>query len=194
MGIVAGNSALFPVSITNNNSAVCSPTVFNLNTQAPSGWTASAPENSLTIAPGVSASTTVLLQAPAKLRGGSYTFSIAAADASNFQYASSANGTLMCCGKLTIATRQNKKTYTAYEPVTVITDVHSSKAVVSGASVSVSILQGTIVMATANGLTDVNGIAQVQFTSGAAPGKYQVQTQVSLNGASGTAKASFSVK
>ncbi len=66
---VAGQSATFDVSITNQDTALCSPSAWTLAALPPAGWTASFAPNPLMVAPGAFAVATATAQLPINASG-----------------------------------------------------------------------------------------------------------------------------
>jgi hypothetical protein len=78
--VTPGAAITYTASVTNKDSSACSASTFNLSAALPSGWTASFGSSSLTINPGASASTTLLVTSPTTAAGGSYTITLKATD------------------------------------------------------------------------------------------------------------------
>ncbi len=84
-------SLTYAVSVTNNDNSDCPASTFNLSAALPSGWTGSLGSSSLTINPGASAATTLLVSSPTNTAGGSYTITAKATDSAASTYTSSAS-------------------------------------------------------------------------------------------------------
>src|SRR5262249_39828330 len=70
--IYPGNSAGYNLMVTNNDSAACSASTFNMGTTLPSGWPTSFSANSVTLSPGQSGSITMNKMGPAGTPPGTY--------------------------------------------------------------------------------------------------------------------------
>lgn len=70
---VAPSTAVnYTLTLTNNDSGSCSSSLFNLQAQSPSGWTANFAQTTLTLAPGQSVSTTLTVTSAATAADGYY--------------------------------------------------------------------------------------------------------------------------
>ncbi len=94
LSVMPGTSLTYAVSITNNDNSGCLASTFNLSATVPtvpSGWTRSLGSSSLTINPGASASTTLLVTSPTTAGGGSYNITAKATDSAASTYTASAS-------------------------------------------------------------------------------------------------------
>jgi M6 family metalloprotease-like protein len=77
-----GSNATFNVSVKNNDSGSCASQVVTLSATAPSGWSQAFGNGSFTLAPGQSATTTLMLGVPAPYALGTYEVTTSATDRS----------------------------------------------------------------------------------------------------------------
>ena len=83
----------YSVIVTNNNSAACGVTAFNLARVIPTNWIGSFSASSLVLSPGTQGQSTFTLTTPSTLANSSYGFTVSAAE--NGQMGGSASGTLV---------------------------------------------------------------------------------------------------
>jgi C1A family cysteine protease len=88
-----GTTVNYTVSVTNNDTSVCSGSTFNLSAALPSGWTSSFNSSTLMINPRVSASTTLSVTSPTTADG-FYTITVTATDSAAPTYTASASVTV----------------------------------------------------------------------------------------------------
>jgi uncharacterized repeat protein (TIGR01451 family) len=86
-----GGKVTYTMSVINNDKSGCPASTFNLSAILPSGWTASFGSSSLTINPGASASTTLLVTSPTTAAAGSYTITVRATDSAAPTFTASAS-------------------------------------------------------------------------------------------------------
>jgi C1A family cysteine protease len=89
--VTPGGSVTYTASVNNNDNPDCPASTFNLSAVQPSGWKASFGSPSLTINPGASVSTTLLVTTPTTAAGGSYTITVKAADSAAPTFTGSAS-------------------------------------------------------------------------------------------------------
>jgi hypothetical protein len=68
----AGNSASYTLTVTNKDSSACTAAAFSITSTPPSGWSVIPGASPLTINPGASASTSVMVTSPSGTADGSY--------------------------------------------------------------------------------------------------------------------------
>ena len=87
--VTPGSAVTYSMSVVNNDNAGCPASTFNLSATVPSGWKASFGSSPLTINPGASASTALLVTSPTTAAGGSYTITVKATDSAAPTYTTS---------------------------------------------------------------------------------------------------------
>ena len=91
--VTSTGASSYSVIVTNNNSAACGVTSFNLARVIPTNWNGSFSAILLGLSPGTQGQATFTLTTPATLANGSYGFTVSAAESG--QVAGSASGTLV---------------------------------------------------------------------------------------------------
>jgi uncharacterized membrane protein len=102
-GVAAGTAVPFTVSVTNNNTSVCSAAIFDLTKVVPSGWTSSLTVSSLTLASGASGSTTLQVTSAATATNGNYAISATAKNRAATAYTATASATYVVSNPCTLA-------------------------------------------------------------------------------------------
>lgn len=87
-----GYSTAYTVAVTNNDTPPCASSTFNLTAAQPSGFTGTLAQNSLTLAPGAQATTTLTEKASSTV--GTYPVSVAVTSSSNPSYSATGNANL----------------------------------------------------------------------------------------------------
>lgn len=91
--VAPGTPVSYTMTLTNSDNSSCSSSQFNLQAQAPTGWTASFAQTALTLAPGQSASTTLSVTSPTGTADGYYNINLTASNATVTGYDASATVT-----------------------------------------------------------------------------------------------------
>lgn len=89
-----GTSKSFTVTVTNNSSAGCSASTFNMTAAVPGTWGASYTSNVLTISPGQQGQTSLMVSVPSGYPLGTNSFSATATDATNGAFSGSGTANL----------------------------------------------------------------------------------------------------
>jgi hypothetical protein len=89
-----GTTLTYTVSVTNNDNSACGSSTFSLSvTQCPSGWTCSLSQNSVTISPGsTDSSTTISITSPSTASSGTYSFTVRATNSGATSYYGEGSG------------------------------------------------------------------------------------------------------
>ncbi|HKF41843.1 MAG TPA: NEW3 domain-containing protein [Thermoanaerobaculia bacterium] len=98
----AGTAVAFTLSVTNNDSSVCSSSVFDLTDVVPAGWTGSYSAASLALAPSASGNATLTVTSPSTATSGSYAVSATAENHGATSYTATAAATYVVaasCGR-----------------------------------------------------------------------------------------------
>lgn len=80
--VAAGTSVSYTLTLTNSDNSSCSGSQFNLQAQAPSGWSANFAQTAMTLNPGQSASTTFTVTSATTASDGSYSVNLTATNSS----------------------------------------------------------------------------------------------------------------
>jgi hypothetical protein len=92
---VAGTSASYQLTLTNNDSAACTSSTFSLAQTVPSGITGALSMQSLVLAPGANQNFSISITPLATMAAGSYNFSVSATNSAATTFTVSANGTVV---------------------------------------------------------------------------------------------------
>ncbi len=180
--VYAGSSVGYTVTVTNNDTSVCSAATFNLGSGQQSGWTGTFSTAGLTISPGQSASATLTEAPPTGTVAGTYGVS---ASATNGTYSGSAtaNCTVLSAPTMTVTVSVPSATYTRPTTVPITATVLNNGTPVSGASITFTLYMpnGSTTKKTAT--TGANGTAtwSYKLNQRAAAGTYSVSAQATSN-------------
>ncbi|EEG07753.1 Ig-like domain-containing protein [Pseudogulbenkiania ferrooxidans] len=103
--VTPGTAVTYTLSVTNTDSSACSSSQFNLNTVVPSGWSVSSASSVLSLAPGGSGSTSVVVTSPTTATTGYYGVSSTATNGSATSYKASASATYALATSSTTTTQ-----------------------------------------------------------------------------------------
>ena len=193
----SGASISFDVLIRNNDGAGCSDAAFNLQSSSPSGWSAVFGSPSVVVNPGSTTNATFQVTSPLGTADGFYPISVAATNALNSNYSSSATATYSLVSSLSVAAACSQTTYTRNQTLTVNTTVRAAGVALPGALVTFTMTKsnGTIVTSTAT--TGANGVAVFKYSFNRKKdptGTYQVRAQASKNSVTGSSTVTYVVK
>jgi gametolysin peptidase M11 len=193
--VAAGNSALYNMTLQNNDNAYCNASSFNLSATLASGLSASFGASSLNLAPGSSTSTSVQVASSGSLSAGSYNFTVKGTKSTATTYSGSANGVESVITSLNVAVSTDKTSYTRNQSVTITATV-SSGSPVANAGVTFTITKADGSVVTANSTSGSNGTAvyRLRLKRQDPVGTYQVNAAASMSGISGSAATSFAVQ
>jgi len=192
-----GSTVSYTVTVTNADNSGCSASSFNLAATVPSGSTAFG-NDSLTISPGASGSTTLQVTSPSTATGGFYTVSVTATNTTTSLTAST-SATQMLVSSLTVTVTTDKASYTRNPPqtVTITATVSANGSPVANASVTFTITKviGGVITGTATTGTNGSAVYKYRLKKQDPVGNYQVTVNANLNNAIvGTGSANFTVK
>ena len=188
--IYPGNEAAYNVSITNNDSAGCSPNTYTVTSTQPSNWPTTFSGTSVTISPGGAGSLTMYKTGPSGTSPGTY---IVNASAGNSSYvgSSTANVTVMSAPSLTVSV--SVPTPVALRSTVPITAVVLNGGIPApGASVTFTLSSPSGPATTQTATASSSGTATWSYKLGprSAIGTYTVTAQATLT--SGSRKATTS--
>jgi NPCBM-associated, NEW3 domain of alpha-galactosidase len=194
--VPAGTPQTFTVSVTNNDTAGCTASSFNLSASVPSGWTSSFFSPTLNIAPGTTASTTLQVTSPLGATDGFYNVGVAAANSSATSYSASASATYVIVSSLSVAVSTNQSSYSRNQTVSVTTLVSVDGLPISGTAVTFSIKKSSGAVVTGSATTGTNGSAVYKYKlkRNDPVGAYQASAAARMNALSGTATTNFMVQ
>ena len=133
--LYAGQSVSYSVSVTNNDTAGCSSSTFNLGSTQPSGWSSTFSTPSLTLSPGQSGSVTVGKGAPSGTAAGIYGVNVSASTTSS-NGAGTANATVMTAPALTANLTVSGTSFTSGQTAGFTTTALNNGIPAGGASVT----------------------------------------------------------
>ncbi|HMG36087.1 MAG TPA: NEW3 domain-containing protein [Blastocatellia bacterium] len=194
--VAPGASVAYTVMVTNNDSAACVASTFNLQSSVPSGWTASFGSPTLTLSPGGSASTTLTVGSSSSAAVGSYTIGSSVVNGSSPGYSGSAAATLSVASSLGVTVSTNGSSYKRGQSVTMSSNVTAGGSPVAGAAVTFTMVKSNGASMALSATTGSNGSASVLFKIKKTdpPGTYQGKDTATANGLSGGASTTFVVK
>ena len=113
--VPAGTPVTYTLSLTNRDNAGCTAATFDLQANAPTGWSATFATTPLTAAPGATASATVTITSPTSLGDGFYTIGLSATNraATTFSASSSVTYVVRNAVAPTITSQPQSQTVTA---------------------------------------------------------------------------------
>jgi hypothetical protein len=194
--VLPGSTVSYTVSMTSNDSASCTPAVFNLAAAVPSGWVASLASTLVgPVAPGATATSSLSLGVAAGASGTS-SFSINAAE--NGAAAGTASGGLVVAPSLALAVATDRATYKSNGTITVTAGVSAGSLAATGATVTFSMTSdsspSTVISLSA--IAGANGIATAKYRvkSRDPKGMYQVHAVATKDNVIGSGNSSFSVQ
>jgi len=193
-----GSSVSYTMTVTNNDSSGCTASGFSLGAAMPSGLTGSFGSSSLSISPGSSSGTTLMVSSSPSLAAGTYSFTATGTNSTITSYSGSATGvdTLVAPTSISVSVSTDKASYSRNQSVTITATVNSSGLPVSGASVNFTLTKADGSLVSGSATTASNGAAVYKYrVKPKAPvGTYQVNANASLSGISGSATTSFVVQ
>lgn len=202
--VAPGTAVSYTVAVTNNDSAGCSASTFNLQGTVPTGWTSALGSTSLSIAAGSASSTTMTATSLSTATAGSYSVSTKAISAANTAYTGSGSATYSVAsssGSTTTSTlgttvSTSQASYSLGSTATITAKVTSGGVAVANASVTFTVTLPNGSVATQTATTGSTGIATYQMKlakAKSAAGTYQVKDVSSSSGQTASATTSFSV-
>ncbi len=190
----AGTSATFTVSVTNNDNSVCTASNFNLAATVASGWSTAFGSSAVTLSPGASTSTSLIVTSASSAAAGLYSIGVIAQNANVSGYTASASATYEVALSVSVST--NRSSYNQGNSIDVTTVVKSGSSSVPGASVNCTVTGPNSTKMSATATTGTNGTTSVTFKlkRNAPTGIYQALSVAATNGISGTGATSFTVQ
>lgn len=192
----AGQSANYQLTITNNDSAACSPAAFSLAASVPSGWGSSFSPASVTVSPGGSATVSWTVQVPAGAATGSYAVSASAASGA-YQAGVAATCTVSAPQALEVSLALPQAAYSARDTVTATATVKLGGAPLAGAAVSFTLRKPNGATAAGKATSGADGTAVWKYRLGPKDpaGLYSISARVTAGSQSAdSAPLSFTVR
>jgi len=194
--VTVGNSATYSVTVANKDNSYCAASAFALSAAMPAGLTASLGSSSLSLSPGASATTTLLVDSSSSLPGGTYNFTVSGTNSLAPAYSSLASGQESLIGSLQATVTTDKPTYNRKQTVLITIAVSSSGSSVANASVKLTITRSDGQVLTQNLITGSNGTAvyRPRLDRKDSFGTYQVKADATFSGMSASGTTSFVVQ
>jgi hypothetical protein len=194
--VSAGTTVTYTVTVTDRDNTGCTASSFSLQATVSGGWSTAFANAALVISPGANASTTLQVTSPVSPPDGFYTIGITVANSADPTYAASTSATYVIDAGLDVAVSTNQASYTTNQSVSITSIVGANGSSVAGTSVTFTITKSNGAVMTGKVTTGANGAAvyALRLKKNDPLGTYQVRANASLNGASGTAEASFTVR
>ena len=192
-----GSTVSYQVSLTNNDSGGCAASSFDLQSTAPTGWSALFDNSTITLSSGAKGSTTLRVTSPSSAANGYYTIGVNAANSTLGSYVNSCTVTCSIMSGLSVAVVTNQESYATNQSASITASVTSAGAPVSGATVAFTITKPNGTKATGSATTGATGSAvfKYRFNKQKDPkGTYQVAAGANFNGALGSGVTSFTLK
>ncbi len=196
--VYPGNTAGYNVSVTNNDSAACSASTFNMGSTLPSGWQTSFSSSSLTLSPGQTGSVTMNKTGPSSTNPGTYGVNSSATNAANSAFAgnSNANVTVMTPPSVTVSVSVPSTSYTRKSTVPMTATVLYGGVPAAGANVAFTLTQADGSKVPQSATTGSNGTAtwNYKLSPRSPTGTYSVTAQATANSTSASSNnVSFTV-
>jgi uncharacterized membrane protein len=192
--VAPGTPVAYSVNVTDNDTAACATTNFNLAAALPSGWNGTWSSSTLALSPGTGGSATLTVTSPSTAATGSYSIGASATDASATSYVGSANATysVATTPSLSVSISTDSSSYLPGQMVNITVTVSSAGTAVAGASVSVNVVNPNGSTSTLSSTTSSNGMASLKYKlkRQAPAGTYQAQANTAATGSSATTGAS----
>ena len=188
-----GQTVIYGLTVTNNDSSGCSASTVNLGSTEPSGWSTSFSAPSVTLNPGQSSTVTMYKGAPSGTAAATYAVNVNAttplAGASQ-----TANATVMTPPPLAATVSVSGSTFSPPGTVAITSTVTNNGSPASGASVNFTLTNPNGSTTTQNATTNSSGVAtwNYKLNGKSAPGNYSVMGKASLG--SGTRKNAASTQ
>jgi len=192
----SGTTAIFNLTLKNNDGPGCQATGFGWQAVVPGGWTTSTVPAAV-LTPGEATTTTLQVTSPAGTADGFYGVNVSAANQSNAAYSTSAAATYSLVSALAVANTSSQSSYTRTQTITVNATVKAAGTLVSGATVTFTMTKSNATSVTSTATTGANGVAVFKYVLSKKKdpsGTYQVRAQASANGVSGSGTVNFTVK
>lgn len=196
--VAAGTPVTYTVALTNNDTAACSASTFNLQGVVPTGWSASYAAQALTVSPGGSGATTFTIISPPNALASTYSVGTTAANSGSTSYSATGSATYtVAAAAFATAISSDKSSYRLGDTVTLTARVSSGGAPVADASVNFTVTRPNGTIATGSAATNASGQATYKFRLNKQKdpvGTYQGKDFASSGSGSASATTSFSVQ
>lgn len=193
--VAAGEAVSYTVTVTNNDSIGCDADAIALQASVPSDWSASLGRTTLTINPGASATTTLVITSPITAVSGTYSVGATASKMSQPAYSGSATGTYVISPPPSVTVSSSQVIYLRNQTAMIAALVSADGQPVADATVAFTMTKSNGSTVKGSGTTGSNGMAAFKYTfrKKDPAGTYQVLAKTSVNGIVVSATTSFVV-
>jgi gametolysin peptidase M11/alpha-galactosidase-like protein len=194
--VAAGAPVNYSVTVTNNDSIGCGADTFALQASVPSDWLASLGQPTLTINPGASATTTLVVASPMTAVSGTYTVGVMASKMLQPAYSGSATGAYVISSPPSLTVSSSQARYLRNQTAAISALVSADGHAVAGAAVAFTMTKSNGATVKGSGTTGSNGVATFKYTLRRKDpiGTYQVLAKTSVNGIAVSATTSFVIE
>ncbi|HKY27064.1 MAG TPA: NEW3 domain-containing protein [Pyrinomonadaceae bacterium] len=194
--VAAGSAVSYTVTVTNNDSIGCSADTFALQASVPSDWSSSLGQTTLSINPGASATTTLVVTSPVSALSGTYSVGMTASELSEPAYSGSATGTYVITSPPSVTVSSSQARYLRNQTAMITALVSANGNAVAGASVSFTMTRSNSSTVKGSGTTSGNGVASFKYTirKKDPTGTYQILAKTTVNGIVISATTSFVIE
>jgi alpha-galactosidase-like protein len=192
-----GTTVNYNVSLTNNDTAGCVASGFELRANVPTGWSALFDTSSVTLSSGQSATTTLRVTSSTSTANGYYNIGVDAVNTGATNYAGSSSVTCAVMRGLDVTVVTDQASYTINQTALITATVTSGGTPISGASVAFTVTKPNGSTAKGTTTTSASGVAsfKYRFNKQKDPaGVYSIAVGANLNGVIGSGSTSFSLK
>ena len=183
----SGTSTGYTLSLTNNDTAGCTASTFNLASVLPTGWATSFSPATLTVSPGQTLTATMTKSVPAGFAPGTYPVDANASDVNHAAVTATANITVTAPPEpILVSLTANTTTVSARSNVTLTATVtKQAGGPAAGATVTFTVTRGGAGSSTYNVTANTNGVATLSYRA-QQRGTYSATARATSNGASAT--------
>ena len=195
--VAPGTTVSYSVTITNNDTAGCVASSFDLRANVSTSWSALFDTSTFILSAGQIANTTLRVTSPSSATNGYYTIGVDAINNGASSYGASCSVTCSVMRGLDVAVVTDQASYTTGQTATITATVSSGGNPVSGASVAFTITKPNGTTAKGTATTSATGVAVFKYRFNKqkdSGGTYQVAAGSSLNGVIGSGATSFTLQ
>jgi hypothetical protein len=185
----AGAGVSYTLTVRNNDSSTCAASTFGLSSLVPSGWTGAFGVAAVSLNPGASSNTSMMVtSSPAA--SGQYTFQAGAMRPTS---SASATGTINVISSLSVTVAASSAKGGQYQ---MSATVRANGAAAAGVAVTFTIVDPMGGSRVLSGTTNTSGVATVAFRprKNDPTGTYSVQALATLGSITNTGSVTFSVR
>lgn len=199
----AGSTVTYPVSLTNRDGAGCGATSFALSAAAPKGWSASPGASVLSLSPGATTQTTLLVTSASNAQPGEYGVGVGVASAAGSVHTAQAGSIYAVVtdaasvAPISTTLGTDRTSYSAGQTVYLSAKVSSDLVPVPGAAVRFTVDPPNAAPYVIDAISDAEGFARARYRTSKSKrtlGDYGARADVRHGDASASAVATFVVR